>query len=564
MRVTNGNKQDIMRNENGQRRVRMWGWAVVFGLQTTFALAQTPVINELMASNDLAHYDDFFEFDDWVEIYNPGGLIQLSGYHISDDPLNLTKYTFPDSDPGSTFLTPGDHLVIWLDQDSAQGVLHANFKLSPENEGVWLTAPDGITVLDSIVYPPQQTDISYGRSCDGCETWEYFNVPTPEETNAQTPVPTPFLYLNEALLENTAVLVDESFEFEPWLEVYNPNAFQVNLGGYTVMTGGGASYTLPVDNPAETTVEAEGFLLLWLDGEPEEGGHHLDLVPPVEAQIFRLIGPDMVIADELEVLTSFANISYGREFDGANNAVFFDTPTPRVTNSLVVIPPAPVVINECLTYNLGGLLDEAGELEDWVEIHNPTDNLVDLSGYYLTDKLNNPTKWRIPLDAGPSAVIEPNGYKLFWADNDPEQGWNHMEFRLNNGGEALVLRSPDGFTIADSVHFGASEPDHSYARIPNGMGPFQWVLDPTPNDCNDCTESQMTLESEPHRLFHGPNPALAGSLITFGESVSMWGMDGKHVADFEPGRHALPLNLRGTFVFVDSEGRAQRMTIMPN
>ena len=43
----------------------------------------------------------------------------------------------------------------------------------------------------------------------------------------------------------------------------------------------------------------------------------------------------MVIADEYEVQASFANVSYGRQFDGAANSVFFDIPTPRVTNSLV-------------------------------------------------------------------------------------------------------------------------------------------------------------------------------------------------------------------------------------
>ena len=75
---------------------------------------QTPILNEIMTSNDLIHYDDFLEFDDWVEIYNPGGLIQLSGYHLSDDPENLTKYTIPDTDPGTTFLPPGDHMIIWL------------------------------------------------------------------------------------------------------------------------------------------------------------------------------------------------------------------------------------------------------------------------------------------------------------------------------------------------------------------------------------------------------------------------------------------------------------------
>ena len=494
------------------KNVRLVCLVLAMGTWSWNGAAQTPVINELMASNDLAHYDDFFEFDDWVEIYNPGGLVQLAGYHLSDDPNNLTKYTIPDTDPGTTFLTPGDHMVIWLDRDSAQGVLHANFKLSPEDEGVWLTDPNGETVLDFIQYPPQQTDVSYGRACDGCEEWEYFNVPTPGAMNAQTDLPTPTLYINEVLLENTAVLVDESGEFEPWLEVYNPNPFQVNLGGYTVAVEGGNNVTLPLDNPVETTVEADGFLLLWMDGEPE-GGHHLDLIPEVQNQTIRLIGPDMFIADEYDVQVSFANISWGRQTDGAANSVYFDTPTPRVTNSLVVVPAAPVVLNECLTFNVSGEVDNAGELEDWVEIHNPTDGAIDLAGYYLTDRLNNPTKWRFPLDAGDSTVIAPNGYMLLWADNDPEQGWNHVEFRLNNVGEVLVLRSPDGFTIADSVHFGTSDPDVSYARLPNATGPFEWVDEPTPGECNDCTEEVVEAESLNPSVFLGGNPSSPGAAI---------------------------------------------------
>lgn len=524
---------------------------------------QTPILNEIMTSNDLIHYDDFLEFDDWVEIYNPGGLIQLSGYHLSDDPENLTKYTIPDTDPGTTFLPPGDHMIIWLDKDSAQGVLHANFKLSSENEGLWLTEPDGMTVLDSLVYPPQQTDISYGRSCDGCDTWEYFNVPTPEAENFQTAVPTPFLYINEVLLENTSVLVDELFEFEPWLEIYNPNASQVNLGGYTIGVLGGDSYTLPNDNPVETTIEGEGFLLLWLDGEPEEGGHHLDLVPNVESQTIWLIGPDMVVADEYHIETTVPNVSFGREFDGAGNFVFFDTPTPRVTNSLVIVPPAPVVINECVTYSLGGLLDDAGELEDWVEIHNLSEEAIDLSGYYLTDRLNNPTKWRVPIDAGSDAVIEPQGYLLLWADDDSEQGWNHMKFRLNNDGESLVLRSPDGFTIADSVHFGASQPDDSYARIPNGTGSFEWGSNPTPNQCNDCTESVSSWTPTSERIILGSNLLTGDATIQLRYPAFLRTLDGREVAQMPAGTSVLPEGLFGVYVLVDSKiGRVERLVVL--
>ena len=83
-------------------------------------------------------------------------------------------------------------------------------------------------------------------------------------TNVQTLVPTPTLYINEVLLE-TAVLVDEQFEFEPWLEVFNPNNFQVNLAGYSLTSSNGES-CLANTAPVATTVEANGFLLLWMDG----------------------------------------------------------------------------------------------------------------------------------------------------------------------------------------------------------------------------------------------------------------------------------------------------------
>ena len=199
----------------------------------------------------------------------------LAGHHLSDDPTNLTKYTIPDTDPTSTFLTENDHLVVWLDQDSAQGVLHANFKLSSEDEGIWLTAQDGVTVLDSVVYPPQQTDISYGRACDGCEGWTFFNVPTPAATNVQTTVPTPTLYINEVLWKTQAFLWMSNLNLSPGWKCSIPTTNR-STSQDTPCRRAGGSATIPNDAPIETTVEGNGFLLLWMDGEPEDGAHHLE------------------------------------------------------------------------------------------------------------------------------------------------------------------------------------------------------------------------------------------------------------------------------------------------
>lgn len=537
---------------------------IVLTTMVSSAHAQNLVINELMASNDFAHPDAFFEFDDWMEIYNPGGPIDLAGHHLSDDPTNLTKYTIPNTDPTSTFLQGSDHLVVWLDQDSAQGVLHANFKLSSEDEGIWLTHPDGVTVLDSIVYPPQQTDVSYGRACDGCEGWTFFNVPTPAAMNVQTTVPTSTLYINEVLLENTGVLVDEQFESEPWLEVFNPNDEQVNLAGYTVQTSAGGSATIPNDAPIETTVEGNGFLLLWMDGEPEDGAHHLNLTPSIETQSFTLIGPDMVVADEYEAQVSFANVSWGRVIDGAATSTYFDTPTPQVTNALLVIPAEPVVINECVTLNENGILDDADELEDWVEIHNRSANAVNLAGYYLSDRLNNPKRWRIPMDAGDSTVIEPNGYKVIWADDDEEQGWNHTNFKLSSSGESLVLRSPDGFTIADSVHFGGSEADQSYARIPDGTGSFEWTYEVTPGACNDCQDAISEFMGAFQSLYQGPNPLKIGERVVLSTSATLVDSRGVVISVFDGGHVTMPNCPTGMYILKGDEGEVVRLVVTGN
>ena len=129
---------------------------------------QSVSINEVLASNVSLDYDDFFQYEDWVELYNSGGILDLAGYHLSDDPDSLDKWTFPLNEPGLTTILPGGHIRIWCDKDEQQGADHSNFKLSGEGETIYFVDLDGQTILDSLSYGLQQDDISYGAECDGC------------------------------------------------------------------------------------------------------------------------------------------------------------------------------------------------------------------------------------------------------------------------------------------------------------------------------------------------------------------------------------------------------------
>ncbi len=158
---------------------------------------QNLFINEIVASNNLDQMDEFFEFDDWMEIYNAGGILNLAGYYLSDDPLLLTKFQIPTTNAALTTALPNSHIIFWCDNDDlTQGENHTNFTLKSGGETVFLTAPDGLTIIDSVTYAPLASDISYGRTCDGCPNWQYFNNTTWDATNQEIINPMVSCYLS--------------------------------------------------------------------------------------------------------------------------------------------------------------------------------------------------------------------------------------------------------------------------------------------------------------------------------------------------------------------------------
>ncbi len=140
------------------------------------------LINEVLASNGGVAYDSNNESDDWVELYNTKSTgVDLSGLYLSDDPLNLAKWTVPIG----TKIPANSYLIIWCDDDIIQTGLHTNFKLSSLGETVTLS--DGVTVYDQIAFGVQTQNVSYARCPNGALTWN-FAMPTFNATNNCEPV----------------------------------------------------------------------------------------------------------------------------------------------------------------------------------------------------------------------------------------------------------------------------------------------------------------------------------------------------------------------------------------
>ena len=48
-------------------------------------------------------------------------------------------------------------------------------------------------------------------------------------------------------------------------------------------------------------------------------------------------------------------------------------------------------INEIMSNNDSTIADSDGDFSDWIELHNPDEEDINLEGYYLTDNSNNLT-----------------------------------------------------------------------------------------------------------------------------------------------------------------------------
>ena len=126
-------------------------------------------ISEFLAENSEALFtDEDGQPSDWIEIQNiSDAAASIAGYHLSDDPADLSKWSFPDET-----IAPGAYFVVFAsgkNRVTAGSELHTNFSLKAGGEFLALVAPDGRAVVSSYSpeFPEQYRDISYGIGSGG-------------------------------------------------------------------------------------------------------------------------------------------------------------------------------------------------------------------------------------------------------------------------------------------------------------------------------------------------------------------------------------------------------------
>ena len=142
------------------------------------------IINEYSASNLSGYLDNYNKEEDWIELFNTSGSsVNLSGYYLSDNPSNPTKWEIP----AGTIIPANGYLVFWCSgrDEASGGHYHTNFKLKQtKNTTEHVVFSDmNVNVINDYELQKTQLEHSMGRSPNGSSTWKIFTDPTKGSAN---------------------------------------------------------------------------------------------------------------------------------------------------------------------------------------------------------------------------------------------------------------------------------------------------------------------------------------------------------------------------------------------
>jgi hypothetical protein len=140
-----------------------------------------------------------------------------------------------------------------------------------------------------------------------------------------------------------------------------------------------------------------------------------------------------------------------------------------------------VQINEIMASNSSFLPDDQGSYSDWIEIYNPGESPVSLSGLVLTDDQTD-AKWSFP-----NVSLASGGYMLVYASgkdaSEPDQPL-HASFKLNASKGGVYLLTSSG-QLLDKIEYENQIENISLGRDASDRSKEKTFDKPTPGFSND-------------------------------------------------------------------------------
>lgn len=444
---------------------------------------------------------------DFVELHNPAALpVNIGGCRLTD---NIAGWPGRNPLRQLTFLAAGGYTSFKADSDPGQGPEHLNFKLNPLQGEIGLSDAAGQTI-DTVVYGPQTTDISQGRTPNGSTSLAAFTQPTPGGPNpgvsGTTTTTVPLVTTGQEWRyrsngsDHSADFYLTGFNDSGWTSapqlhyietatLSSPSGFtkqtqlpgdagNSNLPYNTVYFRTRFTYTGPLTGVTLTAkVMIDDGAIFYLNGqEILPSGSRLRM--PAGTVTFATTANSNV-GDAVEETLTFdaAALQNGENIlavevhqqhsgttQSSSDVVFGMKLDAQVTASGSA---GALVINEVLAEN-GSVTNPDGSTSGWIELANGGATAIDAGGMSLSDDAADPRKFVIP--AGTS--IPAGGYHLIYCNPlSAPSGTNTGWALAGQGGTVYLFNGRAlGGGLHDSISYGRQIPGFPVGRVPDKTG----------------------------------------------------------------------------------------------
>lgn len=419
------------------------------------------LINEVVSSNSNSLKASDGSSPDWVELKNVSDhTVNLKGCGFTDNIMKPYKFKFPDVELGA-----GEFMLLYCTgeekKDAEDGVFRTAFKISSGGEQVYFSTASNADVT-SVNVPFLETDMSYALTDEG--SYEYFMMPTPGSENRGEhnkdgvfEMALAELVINEYMVENDFSARDSYGKNNSWVEIRNIGDKSINLAGYGLSDSlsNTGKWIFP-----EKTIEAGETVLVQLSGmnTNENGELHASFKLGADDEALVLSQPQGFPIDTVK-LPEFNDGKYsvGRADNDTKSWLYFPVPTPGERNST----PGFSILENALKYLPDVYISEVKstteEGADWIELHNRSQNSINLNGWGLSDSKKDLYKYKFgdtSIGAGQYIVLELEG----------GTGSMVADFSLSLATENVYLSDASG-RVVDSMSTGVQSIAVSTGRL---------------------------------------------------------------------------------------------------
>ena len=286
-------------------------------------------------------------------------------------------------------LDPGGERLAILDRNG-----HTITAVTYDNANGWPKAPDGggysLQVIDADGDPNSPAN------------WRASTFPNGTPGLPPVAPPSADVLLNELMASNVSA-VQNGTNFPDWVELYNASSNAVSLDNWSLSNSGKPrKYVFP----ANTTLAAGGYLVVWCDSQTNDPGLHSGFNLGKSGENVFLFDANTNSVDAVSFGQQITDLSLGR----VNGQWQLTVPTPGAPNVATTLAAATnVALNEWLA-------NPAPGAPSWVELFNRSSNApVGLRGLYLATS-NSLFQIRTP------AFLAPLGFIQLFADQSPGPG----------------------------------------------------------------------------------------------------------------------------------------------